>query len=192
MTRQNPFSYPGSGVYWANHLKVHGNDVKTEILHECGVIEEIETLGLYYSNLWNIVESKDFANLVPETGENSCGMLGKKQTQETKNKISKSLKSVPFTDERRMKISDALMGNVPWNKGKTGVQSHTFEHKAYISEKYKGDQNPFHGKAHTEEFKEHQRLNQQQKVKCPHCDVHGSIRVMKRWHFDKCKELNEQ
>ncbi len=27
----------------------------------------------------------------------------------------------------------------------------------------------------------------QQQVSCPHCSMEGNIRIMKRWHFDRCK-----
>lgn len=27
-------------------------------------------------------------------------------------------------------------------------------------------------------------------VKCPHCDVKGNVSIMKRWHFDRCKNAN--
>ena len=65
----DPHKYPGSGVYWTRHLKEHGFDISTEILKECHSHEEIKEWGAYYSNLWNIVESKDWANLMPEVGD---------------------------------------------------------------------------------------------------------------------------
>ena len=68
-TTQDPLQYKGSGTYWLRHIKKHGNDVDTEILKECATNEEVKTWGLYYSDLWNIVESADWANIKPETGE---------------------------------------------------------------------------------------------------------------------------
>jgi hypothetical protein len=59
----DPYSYPGSGVYWTHHLKIHGNNVETEILRECQTEEELIYWGKYYSKLWNVVESKEWANL---------------------------------------------------------------------------------------------------------------------------------
>ena len=67
-TEQDPFEYRGSGYRWQRHLKKHGNDVRTEILLETTDKEEIKRMGLYYSNLWNVVDSKEFANIVPESG----------------------------------------------------------------------------------------------------------------------------
>ncbi len=65
----DPYLYQGSGVYWTNHIKKHGYDCDTEILKECSSKEELREWGLYYSNLWNIVESDEWANLKPETGD---------------------------------------------------------------------------------------------------------------------------
>jgi hypothetical protein len=72
--RKDPHKYPGSGTRWTNHLKVHGYDYTTTILKECTSNEEVKELGLYYSELWNVVDSDDWANLKPE---NSAGGFGK-------------------------------------------------------------------------------------------------------------------
>ena len=68
-TKQDPYNYKGSGKHWKRHVKKHGYDVTTVILYETPFIEEIKELGLYYSDLWNIVDSKEFANLKPEGGD---------------------------------------------------------------------------------------------------------------------------
>lgn len=83
--KKDPYSYKGSGKYWKLHLKQHGNNIHTEILKECVSKEELKEWGLYYSNLWNIVDSNNWANLKPETGEGGPlygarnGMFGKKR-----------------------------------------------------------------------------------------------------------------
>jgi len=74
-TNQDPHKYPGSGVYWSRHLKEHGDEVDTEVLHECQTNAEIRELGLHYSALWDIVNAVDeqgrkiWANLKPEEGD---------------------------------------------------------------------------------------------------------------------------
>lgn len=67
-TSRDPFKYRGSGKYWSNHLKFHGNDCFTELLGSYSTLEDLKTQGLRYSKLWNIVESNEWANLVPEDG----------------------------------------------------------------------------------------------------------------------------
>ena len=68
-TIKDPFKYKGSGTYWLRHLKKYGEDVTTEILLETNNKEELKEKGIYYSALWNVVESKDWANIVPEQGD---------------------------------------------------------------------------------------------------------------------------
>ena len=92
---KNPHSYSGSGVYWKQHLKKHGSDYRTEILRECQTKEELKEWGLYYSELWNVVECDTWANLKIEQGD------GGRQSEEV-----------------RKKMGEAGKGRVPWNKGK--------------------------------------------------------------------------
>jgi hypothetical protein len=80
--RKDPYKYKGSGKYWIKHIKKHEYDVTTEILKECLSKDEIKEWGLYYSNLWNIVESRDnngnktWANLKPEDGDGGQTAFG--------------------------------------------------------------------------------------------------------------------
>ena len=67
-TKKDPHSYLGSGIYWRRHLKKYGSVYTTEILQECSNNEEVKIWGLYYSHLWNVVESDEWANLVEEQG----------------------------------------------------------------------------------------------------------------------------
>lgn len=92
---KDPHKYSGSGTYWKLHLNKHGYDYTTEIIKECQNKAEIKEWGLYYSNLWNIVESNEWANLKEEQGD------GGRQSLEV-----------------RKRIGDAGKGRIPWNKGK--------------------------------------------------------------------------
>jgi hypothetical protein len=137
-TAKDPHKYNGSGVYWTNHLRIHGQDYSTEILRECKSKEEVAEWGLYYSNLWDIVNARDingdklWANLINEVGDGgkTNGFAGKHHTTSAKRKLSESnigkvvsietrqkiakanigkLKN-PHTDETKKKISDAVVG----------------------------------------------------------------------------------
>jgi len=70
---KDPIKYKGSGLYWRNHITKHGYDVTTEIIKECKDNDELKFWGQYYSDLWNIVESKDWANLKTECGDGGTG-----------------------------------------------------------------------------------------------------------------------
>jgi len=65
---KNPFKYLGSGKYWRIHLAKHGPNIVTEIIRECQTKEELGYWGVYYSNIWDIVNSNDWANLRIENG----------------------------------------------------------------------------------------------------------------------------
>ena len=97
---RNPHTYPGSGVYWRNHLDKHGYDYDTEILKECQTNQEVAEWGQYYSKLWNVVASDEWANLTEETG--SGGNNG-----------------LVWTSEMREKQSKRFKGQISLNKGKT-------------------------------------------------------------------------
>jgi len=97
---KNPDKYLGSGLYWKAHLKVHGIEHTTEILRECIDKEDLKFWGLHFSNLWNVVESNEWANLKIEQGD------GGRQSEEVRRIISQKGK-----------------GRIPWNKGKAGYKN---------------------------------------------------------------------
>ena len=76
-TKQNPYEYSGSGIHWNRHTTKHGKDIWTNIIFQSEIKDDIKKYGIYYSHLWNVVESDEWANLVPETGE-GCGQFGEK------------------------------------------------------------------------------------------------------------------
>lgn len=68
-TVQDPYTYKGSGKRWLNHLKKHGNNVTTEIIGQFTTIEELKQVSIPLSENLNIVDSKQWANLRPESGD---------------------------------------------------------------------------------------------------------------------------
>jgi hypothetical protein len=68
-TIQDPYTYKGSGKRWLNHLKKHGNNVTTEIIGQFTTIEELKQTSITFSEKLNIVNSKQWANLRPESGD---------------------------------------------------------------------------------------------------------------------------
>lgn len=62
-------SYKGSGTLWRKILRKHPEyTLKTTVLGLYSS-DELKVSGAYYSKLWNIVESKEWANLIPEIGD---------------------------------------------------------------------------------------------------------------------------
>ena len=66
--RANWEDYEGSGKHWRGHLNKHGHDFSTELLFETDDYDRCVEKGAYYSELWNVVENPEFANLIPEHG----------------------------------------------------------------------------------------------------------------------------
>ena len=61
--------YKGSGKLWRRTLNVHPEyTIKTTVI---GLYDknDLAKYGLYYSTLYNIVDSKEWANLMPEVGD---------------------------------------------------------------------------------------------------------------------------
>lgn len=92
--RADPHLYKGSGEHWVNHLKKHGNLYRTEIIKECSSNEEVAFWGKYYSDLWDIVKSKEWANLIPEMGGgwNLQGDANPQKRKEIREKTSSGIK----------------------------------------------------------------------------------------------------
>ena len=126
-TDADPHAYPGSGLYWADHLKKHGKDYSTDILLETNDPDEIRTAGQYYSNLWNVVESDDWANLQPEEGQGFAS--GKHHHSKRSGYINPAK-----LEENRKRASERMlaMKDRHWSK--------TEKFKANMS----GDRNPAH------------------------------------------------
>jgi hypothetical protein len=66
-TRKDPHKYPGSGKHWISHLEKHGYDYKTEIYGIYSDREECLKSAIEFSEKYNIVESKEWANLRVES-----------------------------------------------------------------------------------------------------------------------------
>jgi hypothetical protein len=157
-TTKNPYTYLGSGVDWKIHLKEHGEEHSTLVIQECQTNQELNKWGRYYSNLWNVSESLEWANLIPETGGGHC-------SPESSKKISAKLKGKkkPFrTDEHKKNLGIANK-NIPkprtdehqksWNKSSKKNWENNPERKKQVSELGKANK----GRKHTTEALEKKR-----------------------------------
>lgn len=112
-TIRDPFKYTGTGHRWLKHLKKHKlstEDIKTEILFTSYNREEIKAKGLYYSDLWNIVKSDEWANLIKECG-NTSAYQGS-PPEEVKERIREKLKGRHRPPEVIEKMRKAFKGKV--------------------------------------------------------------------------------
>jgi hypothetical protein len=218
-TINDPYEYKGSGKIWKLHLKKHNikpNEIKTTILCETTDIDELKELGLYYSNLYGVVNSKDWANLKPEEGDGGDVSMFRKYTTHsdtTKNKIKNTLLgriNGPMKYETKEKIRKANLGNThseetkqKISKSKSGIkqtgESNQKRRNALIGKKRpdivaKKISEAKKGKKFSEEHKQSLKgkrtpYGNQIKIKCIHCDKEGGVGAMNRWHGDKCKQI---
>jgi len=90
-TIKDPYKYCGSGVDWKKHLKEYGKEHTTKILKECKSHSELSYWGRYYSDLWNVSSSSEWANRIPETGAGTGSHLkGKVRPELTRQKIKQN------------------------------------------------------------------------------------------------------
>ncbi len=133
---KDPTKYKGSGLYWKHHLKKYGNDVTTIWCQQFFTQVALSEFSLAFSKEHNIVESNEWANLIPENGVGGAGHgFGIMLTEETKAKIAKANK-----------------GKSPWNKGLV-LGSLSDDIKAKISNTQRGENNPMYGRKHSAETK---------------------------------------
>ena len=119
----DPFSYKGSGKYWKAHIKKHGYDISTKILLSTTDIAEVKATGLFFSKLWSVVESEEWANLVEESGD------GITHSPETKAKMRAAAIGRKASDETRAKFSETHKGaSNPMSKTWTLIDPNGAEH----------------------------------------------------------------
>jgi hypothetical protein len=186
--QKDPHKYPGSGQYWIDHLNKHGYDYQTEILMECDSKEQIQHWGLYYSNLFDVVNAKDhtgkkiWANLKPEYGDgDDPERIKQKALARVANGTHNFLGPTSPNIRRLADGTHNLLGkNNPVHKlyasGSHYVQSEEFSKFMSVVQKRELEKG-------THPLQKGNRPTAQ----CPHCGKVGDAYVMKRWHFDKCK-----
>jgi hypothetical protein len=93
--KPDPYKYNGSGTYWSNHFKKHGKDhIKTLEVWGFDDQELCTEFALKFSEEHNIVESPEWANMVPENAVGGGQNKNMPMTTEQKNKISETRKTL--------------------------------------------------------------------------------------------------
>lgn len=152
-TERDPFKYKGSGKRWTNHIKQHGYDVTTEILLETNSKQSLIEAGLYYSSLFQVVESSSWANLIPESGdgydsESSKRLATKRLNEGTHHFLFMGPKSL----ETKLKMSAAKKGKGLGKDNNNYGNKWSKEQKENLSKKRKenglsaGKNNPMYGR----------------------------------------------
>jgi hypothetical protein len=149
-TKRDPFKYKGSGKYWKLHLSKYGRDIDTVILHECDTYEEVKSLGIHYSTLWNVESSEEWANLKPEEGEGGFGCPGYKHPDNVKKYLGDIRRGIPLPPSHAASVRAANASRVgkSWGshteeaKNSIRNQSHSEEYLTFLKESRVGNGNP--------------------------------------------------
>lgn len=205
-TTKDPMVYNGSGKYWKDHIKKHGNNVTTIWCELFTDKEQLTEYALKFSKENNIIEAAEWANLIFENGIDG-NVPGNKASVETKLKLSESHKGqlawnkgIPRTVEVKNAVSNANKGKVAWNKGTP--QSNKV--KDAVSKANKGKTPWNKGKPRTEEEKQkmrdgrkrlfdngyvpHNKGKLEPIIVCEYCDkLIGGCGNYNRWHGNNCK-----
>lgn len=206
-------NYKGSGILWKKHLKKYGDNISTELIFETDNKEEFRLVALEKSIEFDVIKSKDWANLKNEEGDGG-------DTVSMKMWITDG-----FTDKYINKDDNIPDG---WKKGRSKCifndkkmqgefSSRVDQSKKSISMKKAWDSGIFEKRDHKKcgckgennvacrpDVKEKiakaalsrsDELSEQMKriyksmemLECPYCKKSFKPGNAKRWHFDKCK-----
>lgn len=108
----DPVKYRGSGKYWLNHIKKHGEKYVVTLWY-CLFFDahDIEQFALMCSTQWNIVDDTQWANLKEENGlDGGAAFTGMMHSDESKSKMREAKLGVVCSAEHRNNVSIALSG----------------------------------------------------------------------------------
>lgn len=118
--KRNPIKYRGSGKYWRNHLKKYGNNVTTIWYKLFENKEELVNYALTFSKENNIVDSKEWANIIVENGLDGGNPFWGQKTSERWNSLTEEEKQ--HRNEANRESLKEYWKNVPDNERKVRVK----------------------------------------------------------------------
>lgn len=180
-TTVEPYDYYGSGKYWRRHLAKHGIDIETVSVWEFTNQDDCTAFALNFSKEYNIVESKEWANLKPEDGKDGGdpGPIGRKKISE-----AKIGKKHTFEQNLRKRIRQTGIKRSSEYLAKKLGSTYKKQNQRSKPNKNKGRKMPngWGLKSAVSRTGLKQTLST-----CPHCNKIGGAQTMPRWHFDNCK-----
>jgi hypothetical protein len=105
----DPYTYLGSGTYWKRHLDLHGTDINTTILLATEIKTEVTETGLFFSKFFNVVNSKEWANLKEECGDGGWDYVNSNKLYLKRSSLQGE--NNPFYGKKHTDISKELMSN---------------------------------------------------------------------------------
>jgi len=130
----DPYRYPGSGKVWKRHISKHGYDVKTIILLASEDPAEIIETGLFFSKIFGVVKSKEFANLMEESGDGGDTFTYNENKEIIRKKLSNTSTGRIHSNKTKEKISNSLSSKDLSYSGKNIKNSALFSGKKHSAE----------------------------------------------------------
>lgn len=153
---QTDDDYLGSGIILNRAIQKYGKEnFKKEILEIVNSKQEANTKEKYYINVYQAIENPNFYNIA-DGGQG--GYVTKGYTLEDRQSVNKKI-SQSLTGEKHPMYGKHHTEETKEKIKKSLQQYWTLEKRNQRSKKYTGEGNPMYGKHHTEETKEKIRQN---------------------------------
>lgn len=179
--------YTGSGRYWNRHIKKHGKEF-VETIWFCLFYDkdECNRIALLLSEQQDIVKSNKWANEKPENGLDGGSIKGRPSKFKGRPTGKKGIKVGPRSLETCINISIANKGQIPWNKGKKGLQV------AWNKGIKTGPQSKEQRANTSAAIKGKTKGLPKVKITCMHCNkIIGGQSNFNRYHGNNCKQLGK-
>lgn len=185
-TEKNPNNYKGSGLYWLRHLKQHGNDISTEIIGAFNTLNDLKFAAKFWSQKWNIVESKEWANLIEETG-NDGGSSSAQKLQNIKRVANGTHNFLNGKIQRQTQLKRLADGTHHFLNKK-------FHRNRQLKRMANGEILPicdskFQHNLQKKRLENGTHPSQVIRI-CPYCSKKGQAPGIFKWHFNRCKNYN--
>lgn len=171
MDNKDHIKYKGSGVLWRKVLKAHPTyTVSTTVLGHYDTKEELKSAGLYYSELFDVVKDKSWANCIPESGDGGSTTNGKIYAR-----------NIETRQERLFEKEEDLPEG--WVRGRFGWTGRTPEHSAALLAAHQGA-------TRSEDTRKNMRNSvrrPRRTISCKLCEKQFTLQNIKR-HEKICKE----
>lgn len=102
-TKSDPYKYKGSGTFWMRHLRKYGNAVTTEVLVSTEDYDELVKWGLFYSQKYDVVKDRGWANLKEENGIGGFDHINNENKQLYVKKTASTINN--WTNEKRAEVA---------------------------------------------------------------------------------------
>ena len=176
-----PFQYKFSkGQYRIGYTPWESDDFPFGWMQVMNSCDEMWATSPWVANLYseklNVVDSKEFANLVHEMGNGGANNLGRNFSESWKQNLSNSASKIKNDDQwkntigKETRLKDSIIKNDPIWREIIGKPSWEKAKQNQINTKNK------------------QKWKKENSIECPYCHKIVDVGNYKRWHGIKCKK----